>query len=138
MTESGDDVDGDVAGERDGEATEVERPAEARAWVRARAEAAGCPAAVVDEVVLLVSEVLVADAARSSAAAGPRLLRALPTPDGFVVEVSLPGPLLPLPDRPGDDGTARLAVAAAATTVTVLESRPGDAGGQWVCVAVRT
>lgn len=139
MTGSGDDDDGgDVAGERGGAVTEVERPAEARAWVRTRAEAAGCAAGVVDELVLLVSEVLVADAARSRAASGPRLLRALPTRDGFVVEVSLPGPLLPLPDRPADDGTARLAVAAAATTVTVLESRPGDEGGQWVCVTVRT
>ena len=145
MTGSGGDSGSDAGWGHAGSA-DVERPADARAWVRTLAEAAGCPAAVVDELVLLVSEVLVADAARSGAARGPRRLRAVPAGDGLVVEVELPAPLLPLPDASPDavpagpadgDGRARLAVAAAAALSVTLDARPADDGGQCVRVATR-
>jgi hypothetical protein len=132
VTEGEDERGVGGAGDVGSGGADVERPAEARAWVRARAEAAGCPAAVVDELVLLVSEVLVADADRSGGAGGPRRLRAVPSGGGLSVEVLLPVPLLPLPDRDG-----RLALAVAATHTAGLDARPASAGGQWVRIHTR-
>ncbi|SDD51667.1 hypothetical protein SAMN05660690_4470 [Geodermatophilus telluris] len=124
MTEhgGGDVVEGTV---------DVRRPAEVRAWVRERAAAAGCPPAVAEELVLLVSEVLVAGTGPAGAAPA-RPVRAVPATGGLTVEVLLPAPLLPLP---GAD--ARLAVAAAAATATALDARPAGDGGQWVRVTAR-
>ncbi|SFO70904.1 hypothetical protein SAMN05660464_0669 [Geodermatophilus dictyosporus] len=112
---------------------DVRRPAEVRAWVRERAAAAGCPPAAAEELVLLVSEVLVAGAARSGAGDGARPVRAVAGAHGLTVEVLLPAPLLPL--RGAD---ARLALAAAAATATGLDARPAGDGGQWVRVTART
>ncbi|WP_448639091.1 ATP-binding protein [Geodermatophilus sp. URMC 63] len=129
---------GSVAGGGHAGSADVDRPAEARTWVRTWAEAAGCPAAVVEELVLLVSEVLVADAARAGAAHGPRRLRAVPGEGGLVVEVGLPAPLLPLPEQPAaDDPRARLAVAAAAALSVAVDARPADDGGQSVRIRTR-
>ncbi|MGY1734446.1 hypothetical protein [Geodermatophilus sp. SYSU D00684] len=109
MTDSG--VDG---GAVDACVVDPRRPGQARAWVRAAAAARGWPPDVVEEVLLLLSEVLVADAA----APGPRPVRLLD--DGPGLEVRVAGRL------PGDAG--RLALAASAATAVRVEA--GDGG--WV------
>ncbi|MGY1727274.1 hypothetical protein ACI79J_09920 [Geodermatophilus sp. SYSU D01062] len=111
MTDSGVDE-----GAVDACVVDPRRPEQARAWVRAAAAARGWPPDVVEEVLLLLSEVLVADAA----APGPRPVRLLDGGPGLEVRVAgrLPGP--------GDGG--RLALAASAATAVRIEA--GDGG--WV------
>ena len=105
-------VDGVVDGAVDGGDPSVEtgvdprRPAAARAWVREAA--AGWPEDVVEEVLLLLTEVLAADVERvdvdlahvdrAAVPPAPRRLRLLA--DGRGVELFLPGPL-PDSARPG-------------------------------------
>ncbi|PWW23930.1 hypothetical protein JD79_03107 [Geodermatophilus normandii] len=90
------------------------RPQPARAWVRAAGEAEGWPPAVVDELLLLLSEVLAADLAGSGRHVRPRPVRLLA--DGTGLEVQVGGWVA---------GGDRLGVAAAAVTAVRLEA-PGD------------
>lgn len=90
------------------------RPVPARAWVRAAAQAEGWPPAVVDELLLLLSEVLAADLAGSGGRVGPRPVRLLD--GGAGLEVQVGGWVT---------GGDRLGIAAAAVTTVRLEA-PGD------------
>jgi hypothetical protein len=90
------------------------RPATARAWVRAAGQAEGWPPAVVDDLLLLVSEVLAADLAGSGGRVGPRPVRLLD--GGAGLEVQVGGWVA---------GGDRLGIAAAAVTTVRLEA-PGD------------
>ena len=90
------------------------RPQPARAWVRAVGEAEGWPPAVVDELLLLLSEVLAADLAGSGGRAGPRPVRLLDGGPGLEVQVG--GWVA---------GGDRLGIAAAAVATVRLEA-PGD------------
>ncbi len=99
------------------------RPAAARAWVRAvlREAAAGWPEDVVDDVLLLLTEVLAADA--EGTAVAPRRLRLLA--GGRGVELLLAAPL---PDR----AWPRLALARA------VAGRAGvHTAGRWVRITTR-
>ena len=99
------------------------RPATARAWLREAVQeaATGWPEDVVEEVLLLLTEVLAADGDRSAAAtARLRLL-----PGGRGVELLLPAPL---PDSAGPRLAMARAVAARATVHTA---------GRWVRITTR-
>ncbi len=109
-------------------ATEVDprRPAAARAWVRNAA--AGWPPALVEEVLLLLTEVLAADAGRPGARPGPRPVRLLAGPP--TLEILLPAPV-------PDARAGRLAAACAAVERSALEAGPDEAGGQWLRITTR-
>ncbi len=125
-------VDGVVGGAVDGGDPSVEtgvdprQPAAARAWVREAA--AGWPEDVVEEVLLLLTEVLAADVERAdvdrvTVAPEPRRLRLLA--GGRGVELLLPGPL-------PDSARPRLAAARAVAAHAAVHT----AGG-WVRIAAR-
>ncbi len=99
------------------------RPAAARAWVRAavREVSAGWPEDVVDDVLLLLTEVLAADA--EGTAVAPRRLRLLA--GGRGVELLLAAPL-PDPARP------RLAAARAVAGRATVHT-----AGRWVRITTR-
>jgi hypothetical protein len=90
------------------------RPQPARAWVRALGEAEDWPPTVVDELLLLLSEVLAADLAGSGRSVRPRPVRLVDGAAGLEVQVG--GWVA---------GGDRLGIAAEAVTTVRIEA-PGD------------